>query len=48
MLEGVELYPGAADEHGRLSYTQADGSRIVMDQDLGVFFKDGDADEGVI
>lgn len=48
MLESVELYPGSADEHGRLSYTQADGSRIVMDQDLGVFFKDGDADEGVI
>ena len=42
LLEGVEVFPGTEDEHGALRYTQTDGSQIVVDKELGVYFEDGD------
>lgn len=48
LLEGVVLYPGSMDKNGSLCYTQRDGSRIIIDQDLGVVFKDGDVCEGIV
>ena len=41
LLEGVEIYPAAVDEIGNMRYTQADGSQIVADRELGVFFEKG-------
>ena len=41
LLEGVEIYPAAVDENGNMRYTQADGSRIAADSELGIFFEEG-------
>lgn len=48
LLEGVQIYPGTLDEHGALRYMQDDGSRIIIDQELGVFFEDGDVCASVV
>lgn len=48
LLEGVDLYPGTMDTNGSVYYTQTDGSRIIIDRDLGVVFKDGDVCEGIV
>ena len=48
LLEGVDLYPGTIDKNGALCYAQTDGSRIIIDPDLGVVFKDGDVCDGIV
>lgn len=48
LLEGVYIYPGVVDKNGSACYTQTDGSRIIIDQDLGVVFKDGDVCESIV
>ena len=48
LLEGVNLYLGTMDKNGSICYTQTDGSRIIIDQELGVVFKDGDVCEGIV
>lgn len=48
LLEGLEICPGSADEYGRVQYVQADGSKIVVDHTLGLFFEDGDGNEGLL
>ncbi|MGI5928082.1 CRISPR-associated helicase Cas3' [Pseudoflavonifractor sp.] len=48
LLEGVEIYPGTQDKDGNMWCAQADGSRIVADRELGIFFEGGDACAGVV
>lgn len=48
LLEGVEIYPGRQDKDGNMWCVQADGSRIVADRELGIFFEGGDACAGVV
>ena len=41
LLEGIEIYPATVDENGNMRYTQADGTQIVADKELGIFFEKG-------
>ncbi len=41
LLEGVKIYPAAVDGHGKMWYTQEDGSHIFADCELGIYFEKG-------
>ena len=41
LLEGIEIYTATVDENGNMRYTQADGTQIVADKELGIFFEKG-------
>ena len=42
MLEGLRLYCASQDEMGRKYLPQKDGSRLILDDEYGVLFEDGE------
>ena len=46
LLQGVEIYPGIVEPGGKLCYHLENGTRIIVDPELGVMFEEGDVCEG--